>query len=551
MARLGTTEQLEEIKKCKDDFLYFLKTYLWIKHTSKGRIKWDHPYPFQEELGRALQNGDDVFVCKSRRVGASTLVCAYGLWLCMFWPDREVLYLSEKEGKAKSLLTRTRFMLRNLPAWMRPKTGSNTKTELEFKFSVGDQTASSRINSLTTTGRSGAGEDAALVLMDEAAFIPDADEVWGAIAPTAAFGGQRAVVSTPNGTANFFYRNVSAMRRGEDTGFTYIEAHWKRDCGLSDEWYKRATVGLSVQMRLQEFELTFLTTGAPFFDLVKLEQCYKPPSEYPEVEDMMVRTKNSYIGVDTSEGRATPGKDPDYHSITILNEHGVQIGGWHNNTMSLRDFAGHTAELDDGTLVDVEGIPTKVHREYPGVMIIERWGSGDVTVSRHKVPDDNDSIMEPFRTTNVTKMRLLNTLRRAIMDQAIVITDPFTYECMTTFEDQSTGVTQKAGAAPGTYDDPVMSLALAVKAWTNYGGYVMEMGEMQTGDGRRMVAMRPENDLPMSRLSELMPVEHQPIPGPLVNIEVPGEFRRLSDEYGSVRSGRARLPTPRMRKRTN
>ena len=547
MARLGTQEQLEEIEKCKEDFIYFLKQYLYIKHTTQGRLKWDKPYPFQVRVGRALQNGEDIFVCKSRRVGASTIVCAFALWLTMFFPDKEVIFLSEKESKAKSLLTRTRFMLRNLPPWLRPKTGANTKTELEFRFSVKEEAASSKITSLTTTGRSGAGEDAALVLMDEAAFIPDADDVWAAVAPTAAFGGQRAVVSTPSGTGNFFYRNVSALRRGEDTGFTYIEAHWKRDCGLSDEWYKKATVGLSIQKRLQEFELTFLTTGSPFFDLIKLEQCYKDPRDHPGIADLMTKTQTSYSGVDTSEGRGTEGRDPDYHSINILNEHGVQIRAWHSNTMSLRDFAGHTMELDDGTLVNVEGVPTKVHREYPGVMTIERWGSGDVTVSRHKVPDDEVSIMETFRTTNASKMRLLNTLRQVIMDLGIVVTDPFTYECLTTFEDQTRGVVEKAGAAPGSYDDPVMSLALAVKGWIKYAGYTIDLGNMQTTDGRRMVAMRPENDLPMSKLAEMIPAGQQYSAGPLVNIEVPGEFRRATDEFDLVRSGRQRMLPPGMR----
>ena len=71
MSRKVTEEQLEEILKCKGDALYFLKTYLWLKHTTKGKFRWDKPYDYQAKLIQALQRGENIFVCKSRRVGAS------------------------------------------------------------------------------------------------------------------------------------------------------------------------------------------------------------------------------------------------------------------------------------------------------------------------------------------------------------------------------------------------------------------------------------------------------------------------------------------------
>ena len=92
-----------------------------------------------------------------------------------------------------------------------------------------------------------------------------------------------------------------------------------------------------------------------------------------------------------------------------------------------------------------------------------------------------------------------------------------------------------------------MSLALAVKGWIKYAGYTIDLGNMQTTDGRRMVAMRPENDLPMSKLAEMIPAGQQYSAGPLVNIEVPGEFRRATDEFDLVRSGRQRMLPPGMR----
>ena len=197
--------QVGELQKCIDSVVYFVETYCWLRHTTKGKIRWN-PYPYQRELLEALQNGEDVFVLKSRRVGASWTVCAFVLWLTIFHPDLTAMLLSRKEFYAKGLLRRIKFMIKNLPQWLRPTVKVDTQAELVFEFVYKDESAESNIISLTTTDESGRGEDAALVFMDEAAFIPNADDVWASVGPTASFGGQRAVVSTPNSTGGFFHR---------------------------------------------------------------------------------------------------------------------------------------------------------------------------------------------------------------------------------------------------------------------------------------------------------------------------------------------------------
>jgi hypothetical protein len=553
--RKVTPEQAEEIRRCivghDNDIgaVYWLKNYAYLKHTTKGKIRWDKPYPYQVEVLEALNDGEDVFVNKSRRVGASWTACAFILWKCMFHPDMSALLLSRKEFYAKGLLKRIKFMYDNLPAWMRPRRKVNSQSELSFEFRKGDDVAESNIISLTTTDESGRGEDAAIVLMDEAASIPNADDTWAAVSPTAAFGGQRIVVSTPNGVGGFFHRIVSQLKAGFDIGFRYIEAHWKRNCGLTDKWFKAATVGMSQTTIMQEFELVFLSTNRPFFDIANLEKCYRPPDKFPEIGEMMRPTAVNFSGVDTAEGHSTVSGEPDYHSVVVLNDMGVQVLAFHSNTMARTEFAGHMEAHGDG-MVHVEGIPSKVHREYPGYMSIEIFGTGDVTAANHIVPDDNVSEMREHRQTNSSKMRLLKNLRNAINGVEIIVTDKFTYQCLQTFEDQTSGAVEKAGAAAGAFDDPVIALALAYNELRRYGGVQWHVPQSTT-DGRRVIGVRREEDLAPSELDQVLAVGKPRGPmvdalGNALDLQVPGAGVVMEDSFEEVRSGRIRLRPPGM-----
>jgi hypothetical protein len=556
VARKVTQEQLDEILKCKEDALYFLTEYLWLKHTTKGKIRWDHPYDYQERMIRACQDGESIFVNKSRRVGATWVSCAFALWKSMFFPDQQILILSRNEFSAKGLLRRVKFMYENLPDWLKTPTNRNSTMQMSFVFRYAGEVAESVIDSLTTTGDSGRGEDASVVIMDEAASIDNGDDVWASIGPTAAFGGQRIVVSTPKGTGGFYYRIVMALQLGvEDVGFKYIEAHWKRDCGLSDEWYEKATLGLSVQKKLQEFELSFLQTGSPYFDLIKLDRCYKPLDQFPEFVELAQPTRVNFTGVDTSTG--TPRKDmgePDYHSIVTLNERAVQCYAFHDNRIPLREFAGHNMRLDDGRIVFVEGKPTEVHRRFPGILSIERWATGDTVYNNHVAPEgDGVSELKGYWPSSPTKMRMLNELRMAFNDEALIITDRFTYMCLRSFEDQSTGVVERAGAAKGCFDDPVIGLAQCWREWKRWFGHQYNFSNMTTQAGQRMVGAHAAEDLGPAQINDVLPIGQRPI-GPITEAgrgahspvpSAPGT-RSALDDFDAIRSGRVSYRQSRM-----
>jgi hypothetical protein len=536
-----TPNQFEEFKKCKKDAVHFITKYGWLKHTSRGAIRWDKPYPYQVEMWQALQNGDNIITKKSRQIGCSWATSAFICWLVVFHPDIECIILSKSELYAIKFLEKVKFFFNRLPRWMQPIVSTSAQGKFSVKFMAGTgEVGNSDVYSLTTTTDSGRSFSARFVAMDEAAFLPNGEETWGSVKPTTSHGGQVAVISTPNGVGDFYHRLWIQTEMGEDTGYTPIIAYYK-DCGFDDKWLKKATAGMTIQQILQEYELQFISAHSPFFDLTQLADCYYPADEFPEILDskgnnIKIKTHMSFSGADTSNGRATAHGEPDYHSIVTLNEYGIQIAAHHDNKTGIDKFAGYTLTLENGEKVEVEGVTTQWHREYPGAMIIETFGSGDTTFSRHEIPFDDRSYAIPRKTTGGqhgvgSKLRLLNDLRLAFAGKQIIVTDYFTYVCLQAYEDLGYG---KSGAAQGMFDDPVIALALAYSALKGWGGMVFDIpGEVASG--QRIVALKREQDLSPDDLRDVLTVG-EITQGPMW--DGPGE--RLSDGVENLRTARVR-----------
>jgi len=525
-----TREEAAEFRRCAESVVYFCKNYVYIKHITRGAIKWV-PYPgalgdpdWQTSILQDLQDGESLVLLKSRQVGASWTVSIFVSWLILFRSDMEVLLLSQKEKKAIKLLGKIKFICTHLPDFLSREFNSDTQTRLSVIHKRRGQSVKSEssVDSLTTTGESGRGDTARLVFLDELAHLDNAEETWTAIKPTTSHGGQVVAASSPKGNSGPFARLWMEADSGASVSFRPVRVHYT-DCGFDNEWLGRASDGMTEAQIQQEFELAFLGTGSPAFDPNHVRAAYCPVDDMPEDIKRLYKTptKKYASGVDSAEIRVQKKtRRRDFNAITALNEYGIQVAA-EANQMPLEEWAGNTLETARGT-VDVPGYVTKWHARFPGIMFVEENGAGLVVENRHKLPDDLISEMAVRRTTSKSKPRLVNQFILGLAGGQVVITDKRTYYQLLTYEDLGNG---KYSAPEGLNDDLVIAILEAYDALIEMGGYEFDFSILASSAGATPVVSPLDFDIDQG--IPTMPSMDQFIPSDRGAVEFFNEWNEL------------------------
>lgn len=241
-----------EYLRCAQDPIYFLKKYCLIQHPTKGKILFKL-YPYQEELINHAQENDRVVILKSRQLGISTLSAGYSLWMMLFHTDKNILVVAIDQNTSKNLVTKVNVMFENLPSWLKMKT--TEKNKLSLRLSNGSQ-----IKAVASSGTSGRSEALSLVIIDEAAFVDNAEELWASLQQTLSTGGKGIILSTPNGTGNFFHKIWVASEEGRNQ-FITKRLPWQVHPERTQEWRDRQDVELGLRLAAQECDCDFSTSG--------------------------------------------------------------------------------------------------------------------------------------------------------------------------------------------------------------------------------------------------------------------------------------------------
>jgi len=461
--------QLKELIESSKSAIHLLSTFGYLRHPSRGRIKWEL-YDWQRDLLVNLEDGEDIVAVKSRQVGMSWLLCGYGLWVAMLHPNKDVLFVSRTEKAAISLLEKVKFLIRNMPEWLIGEIVSQTKTQIEFGFrdddkfseTYGHLIGTSIITSSTTTGHAGRGDSFAFVLGDEVAFWPEKESevMWESMKPTLSHGGQAALVSTPNGLRGALFDRIYFEALYNQNSFLALKIHWK-DCGFDEDWYNKAIEGLTKKQVLQEYECDFIGSGNPVFHLESVKNCYVPEALRPQ-------TSVSFTGIDTAEGK---GRRGDFNGAVVLNDNGVQI--FTENVQSpLSSWAG-LVKTENGRDIVQPGRVSRIHLEYPGPMIIEANGTGMTVYKMHKLPHEPNCRIIPRKMTVKSKPAIITQLAVAIESGEITITNDETFNQLLAYSYDDSG---KMNAPSGKHDDLVVALAWAYEALLTYGVVVVNDG---------------------------------------------------------------------------
>ena len=263
-----------------------------------------------------------------------------------------------------------------------------------------------------------------LVIVDEAAFIPDLEDGWNnSIRPTLTdYEGKAVFLSTPRGK-NFFYSLF--MKQGENDWqsfkfSTYDNPH------INPREIDEARIQLPEVVFEQEYMANPSENSANPFGNAFIKRCVKPISAQPIV----------CYGIDLA-------KSVDYTVIIGL------------------DKDGNVAYFDRFQM-DWHNTKETIKRLPPAPIVVDSTGVGDPILEDLMREGVN---IEGLKFTSQSKQQLMEGLASAIQQGRIGFPEGVIVDELDVFEYQFTAHGVRYSAPSGFHDDTVMALALA---WQNH-----------------------------------------------------------------------------------
>ena len=264
MAKASKQKQIKEIVKCGKDPTYFINKYVKIQHPTRGLVPFD-TYPFQDDCVDEFVANRFNIILKSRQLGISTLSACYAVWLACFYRDKNILVIATKLAVAQNFIKKVKTALRSMPPWlMLPEITSANKQGVEFSNG-------SAIKAVPTSDDAGRSEALSLLIVDEAAFIRNFDELWMGLYSTLSTGGRAIVLSTPNGVGDKYHELCMGAQNGENI-FNFIKLMWDVHPERDEEWFETETKNMSRKQIAQELMCDFAASGETFLSSTDLEK---------------------------------------------------------------------------------------------------------------------------------------------------------------------------------------------------------------------------------------------------------------------------------------
>ncbi len=457
MSVVNKQRQVNEVIRCGKDPSYFFNTYVKIQHPIKGLIPFD-TYQFQDECVQKFIDNRFSIVVKSRQLGLSTLVAAYAVWLAIFQKDKNILIIATKLSVAQNFMKKVKTMVRALPPWLLlPRITTDNKQLLEFSHG-------SSIKAVPTSDDAGRSEALSLLIIDEAAFVRNFDEIWTGLYPTISTGGRAILLSTPNGVGGQYYRLYTDAEAGLNE-FCAIKLPWTVHPERDQAWFERESKPFSPKQIAQEFLCDFASSGDTFLsddDLKWMWSSIKNPIE------RMGHDKNVWvwkyplsnhryvISADISRGDSK-----DYSTFHVIDTNSSEIVAEYKGKVPPDRFAElldqfgkmyNTAVLcPENNSYGYATIIKLKELKYPKIYSSKRTTAwmGDFTPS-------NDTEAAGFTTSGKTRTLILTKLEEVLRNRQLVVHSSRLYDELKTF----VWVENRAQAMKGYNDDLVMSLAI-------------------------------------------------------------------------------------------
>ncbi|QIW87791.1 terminase large subunit [Agrobacterium phage OLIVR5] len=450
-----TPEMIEELRRCKEDILYFAERYYTIRTLDHGKIKiplrdyqkfWLRVYEIEEIRNRVW------LAC--RQSAKSTTLTVEIAHRMIFNEDFEYVILANKGNTAREIFSRVRMAYEQLPLWMQIGVLEWNKGSVKLEND-------SRVFAASSSSDSVRGFSPNEVLLDEAAFVKNDEEFMASVFPTISSGSKSRMtqVSTPNGPRGIFYRDYSRAAAGKNGYFSFA-VPWHFVPGRDEAWKAKTIEDTSRSQFLQEQDLAFLGAADGLIDGEVIERMTlelmdpilvndeeMSGDEY-RVFELPQNGKSYILTADTAEGK---GKDSSTFSVFYVSERPFkQVMSYKSNQVSQLIFPNKmakVAELYNMALIIPERNNTSggtvcyklyYDLEYPNVYMS---GDGEMDIGVH--------VSHSVRSLGT------NTLRSLCEKGGLVVRDERTLNELANFRLQKNG---KYAAPEGDHDDMVQNL---------------------------------------------------------------------------------------------
>lgn len=429
-------EQVKTLARVVQDVFYF-SLFIFVVHPVRGKVHFNL-YPYQKSVLYQFVKDRFNIILKFRQAGITELISMYCLWLAMYHPNKRINIISIKDTTAKKVLKKIKYMYKNLPSYLQVPI-VNGRTGEYGSASMIEFNNGSFIESIPTSSEAGRSESLSLLVIDEAAIVRWADQIWAAAFPTLSTGGSAIVNSTPYGIGNFYHSKwVDAIAGGNE--FTPIRLFWRMHPERDIEWYNQMSTALGPKRTAQEIDGDFLSSGNSVFDLMDIKAIEDCLSEFPIIKrryngqylqfNEPEPDKDYFIGADVATGRAT-----DYSSFTCMDKGGEEQAVY-KGRMSVDKYArllGDTGQLFNWATLAPESndvglaVTSMLQAEgYPKLYYFQK-----MVKKKGKTRPEVDTA-PGWLTTSKNRPVIIDGLEADIRNDVITCKDPFfVYEAKT------------------------------------------------------------------------------------------------------------------------
>jgi len=261
---LTTTEIFKEYAKCLTSPIYAIETYLeTFDKTQEGFVPFKL-FPRQKEIIHAYDRHRFNLITKPRQAGVSTTTAAY-MSIKVGFADAEnpeaVLIVANKQELAFEFLAKIKDFVSQLPRWVwGAEYYGNAKNEAKSIFLTDSKKEiklpnGSRVKAVATSKDALRGFTPTYLVMDEAAYIDNGAEVFGAALTALGTGGKATLISTPRGMDALYYKTYDQAKKKENN-FNIIEMKWYEDLRYNKDlkWLKDDLVEPEVEFTFDSYK---------------------------------------------------------------------------------------------------------------------------------------------------------------------------------------------------------------------------------------------------------------------------------------------------------